>query len=147
MKKRNIQLLLLGILAMMGLFSCGVDRWPAYYPLTGRDLWIDSIMREEYLWFEDIPDSKELNYFLSPGAFLDKIKSPLDKGYSRVDTLYVVPPPSFGFDYNLYRISGNDTAYLAFGHVCHSPVSCLGHRVDAGRVDHASQRRLHHQED
>ncbi len=114
MKKRNIQLpLLLGVLAMMGLFSCGVDRWPAYYPLTGRDLWIDSIMREEYLWFEDIPDSKELNYFLSPGAFLDKIKSPLDKGYSRVDTLYVVPPPSFGFDYNLYRISGNDTAYLA----------------------------------
>ena len=70
-------------------------------------------MREEYLWFEDIPNSKDLNYFLSPEAFLEKIKSPLDKGYSRVDTLYGTPPPSYGFDYNLYRIPDNDTAYLA----------------------------------
>ena len=114
MKRRNIQLfLLLGVLAMTSLFSCGVDRWPEYYPLTGRDLWIDSIMREEYLWFEDIPNSKDLNYFLSPEAFLEKIKSPLDKGYSSVDTLYGTPPPSYGFDYNLYRVADNDTAYLA----------------------------------
>ncbi len=114
MRRRNIQLfLLLGVLVMTSLFSCGVDRWPEYYPLTGRDLWIDSIMREEYLWFEDIPNSKDLNYFLSPEAFLEKIKSPLDKGYSRVDTLYGTPPPSYGFDYNLYRIPDNDTAYLA----------------------------------
>lgn len=89
MRRRNIQLfLLLGVLAMTSLFSCGVDRWPEYYKWTGRDLWIDSIMREEYLWFEDIPAAKELNYFLDPAAFLDKIKSPLDKGYSSVDTLY-----------------------------------------------------------
>ncbi|WP_303207196.1 S41 family peptidase [Bacteroides oleiciplenus] len=114
MRRRNIQLfLLLGVLAMTSLFSCGVDRWPEYYKWTGRDLWIDSIMREEYLWFEDIPASKELNYFLDPAAFLDKIKSPLDKGYSSVDTLYATPPPSYGFDYTLYRIADNDTAYNA----------------------------------
>lgn len=54
---------------MTSLFSCGVDRWPEYYKWTGRDLWIDSVMREEYLWFEDIPNTKDLNYFLEPDAF------------------------------------------------------------------------------
>lgn len=103
----------MGILALTSLFSCGVDRWPEYYPLTGRDLWIDSLMREEYLWYKDIPASKTLNYFLAPSAFLDKIKSPLDKGYSSVDTLYASPAPSYGFDYALYRIADNDTAYNA----------------------------------
>ena len=50
MRRRNIQLfLLLGVLALTSLFSCGVDRWPEYYKWTGRDLWIDSVMREEYL--------------------------------------------------------------------------------------------------
>ena len=100
MRRRNIQLfLLLGVLAMTSLFSCGVDRWPEYYKWTGRDLWIDSVMREEYLWFEDIPNTKDLNYFLEPDAFLKKIISPLDKGYSSVDTLY--------------SIVGNDTAFNA----------------------------------
>lgn len=114
MRRRNIQLfLLLGVLALTSLFSCGVDRWPEYYKWTGRDLWIDSVMREEYLWFEDIPDSKNVNYFLAPEAFLKSIRSSLDKDYSSVDTLYATPPPSYGFDYSLYRISGNDTAYNA----------------------------------
>ena len=114
MKRRNIQLfLLLGILALTSLFSCGVDRWPEYYKWTGRDLWIDSVMREEYLWFEDIPNTKDLNYFLEPDAFLKKIISPLDKGYSSVDTLYATPLPSYGFDYTLYGIVDNDTAFNA----------------------------------
>ena len=114
MRRRNIQLfLLLGVLAMTSLFSCGVDRWPEYYKWTGRDLWIDSVMREEYLWFEDIPNTKDLNYFLEPDAFLKKIISPLDKGYSSVDTLYATPLPSYGFDYTLYSIVGNDTAFNA----------------------------------
>lgn len=70
MRRRNIQLfLLLGVLALTNLFSCGVDRWPEYYKWTGRDLWIDSVMREEYLWFEDIPDSKKRELFPCPGGF------------------------------------------------------------------------------
>ena len=101
---------------MTSLFSCGVDRWPEYYKWTGRDLWIDSVMREEYLWFEDIPDSKNVNYFLAPEAFLKSIRSSLDKDYSSVDTLYATPTPSYGFDYSLYRISGNDTVSYSFTH-------------------------------
>ena len=74
MKRRNLLLIpLLGILTLTTLFSCGQDRWPEYYPLTGRDLWIDSVMRQDYLWYEDIPSPKELNYFQEPAAFLKSL--------------------------------------------------------------------------
>lgn len=64
---------LLGLLALTSLFSCGEDRWKEYYPLTGRDLWMDSLMREVYLWYEDIPAANSLNYFQAPDAFLKSI--------------------------------------------------------------------------
>ena len=48
---KRLILPLLGTLILTSLFSCGVDRWPEYYPETGRDIWIDSVMRQEYLWF------------------------------------------------------------------------------------------------
>lgn len=129
MMKRNTHLfLLLGMITIAGLFSCGEDRWAEYYPLTGRDLWIDSVMREEYLWFEDIPKTNNLNYFLAPEAFLTKIKSTKDKGYSSVDTLYDTPPASYGFEYNLYRMADNDKAYMALVKYImpHSPAEDIG---------------------
>ncbi len=48
---KRLILPLLGTLILTSLFSCGVDRWPEYYPETGRDIWIDSVMRQEYLWY------------------------------------------------------------------------------------------------
>lgn len=54
---------LLGTLILTSLFSCGVDRWPEYYPETGRDIWIDSVMRQEYLWYRDMPSPA------APGLF------------------------------------------------------------------------------
>ena len=50
---KRLILPLLGTLILTSLFSCGVDRWPEYYPETGRDIWIDSVMRQEYLWYRD----------------------------------------------------------------------------------------------
>lgn len=105
--------LLLSLMILSCLFSCGTDRWPEYYPLTGRDLWIDSLMREDYLWWDEIPAFEELNYFLSPQEFLDDVRASADNGFSTVDTLSSVPEPAYGFDYSLTRIPGNDTAYYA----------------------------------
>ena len=51
---KRLILPLLGTLILTSLFSCGVDRWPEYYPETGRDIWIDSVMRQEYLWYRDM---------------------------------------------------------------------------------------------
>ena len=50
-----------GMLAMLA--ACGTDRWSEYYPLTGCDLWMDSVMREDYLWWEEMPGFDDLNYF------------------------------------------------------------------------------------
>lgn len=114
MKRRNLLLFpLLGVLALTSLFSCGVDRWSEYYPLTGRDLWIDSLMRQDYLWYEDIPASKNLNYFQEPEAFLKSLLSSNDKGYSTIDTLDNTPASGYGFDYTLYRLATSDTVYNA----------------------------------
>ena len=81
MKLRKLLLFPLpGLLVLTSLFSCGEDRWKEYYPLTGRDLWILGLMREVYLWYEDIPASKERN-FQGPEAFLKSILSKNDKGF------------------------------------------------------------------
>lgn len=114
-KKRN-KLILWTVGAMTTLLSlsgCGQDRWPEYYPYTGRDLWIDSIMREDYLWFEEMPSFNELNYFIAPQAFLDKVKSSKDKGFSKIDSIYHTAPVGYGFSYNLSKVPDNDTAYYA----------------------------------
>lgn len=100
-----------GMLAMLA--ACGTDRWSEYYPLTGCDLWMDSVMREDYLWWEEMPGFDDLNYFLSPQEFLDKVRSDKDNGYSKVDTLRTTPEPTYGFDYALSRVPDNDTAYYA----------------------------------
>ena len=74
---------------------------------------MDSLMREVYLWYEDIPASKGLNYFQGPEAFLKSILSKNDKGFSTVDTIMDTPLPSYGFDYTLYKIATSDTTYNA----------------------------------
>lgn len=114
MKRRKLLLFpLLGFLTLTSLFSCGENRWKEYYPLTGRDLWMDSLMREVYLWYEDIPPSKNLNYFQEPENFLKSILSGNDKGFSTVDSIIDAPLPSYGFDYTLYKVATSDTTYNA----------------------------------
>lgn len=114
MKRRNLLLFpVLGVLALITLLSCGQDRWTEYYPLTERDLWIDDVMRQDYLWYEDIPSSKNLNYFLEPEAFLKSVLSSKDKNFSTIDTLDNTPVPSYGFDYTLYKLATSDTVYNA----------------------------------
>ena len=74
---------LLGTLILTSLFSCGVDRWPEYYPETGRDIWIDSVMRQEYLWYRDMPSPAAPDYFQKPEAFLKKAVASMDNGFSK----------------------------------------------------------------
>ncbi len=115
MNIKNIVLTAASISLMaISLLSCGVDRWPEYAAQTARDQWIDSIMRENYLWDYTIPQSKYLNYFSAPATFLQSILYKAeDNQYSKVDTLYFEPLPSYGFNYQLQRNLENDTAYYA----------------------------------
>lgn len=88
MKRGKLLILpLLGTLILTSLFSCGVDRWPEYYPETGRDIWIDSVMRQEYLWYKDMPSPAAPDYFQEPAEFLKKAVASMDKGFSNIDSL------------------------------------------------------------
>lgn len=115
MRLTKIPLIGLLVLTFCGSFySCGVDRWEEYSSETALDSWIDSIMRQNYLWYEEMPSYSKLNLFIPPKEFLSKvISSSKDKGYSFADSLCDVPLPSYGFDYALVRSADNDTVYNA----------------------------------
>lgn len=55
--------------------SCGEDRSGEYYALIEQDLWIEQVMKEHYLWYDDMPETKENDYFAEPEDFLKKIVS------------------------------------------------------------------------
>ncbi|MEG1564507.1 MAG: S41 family peptidase [Bacteroides sp.] len=113
MKKIN-RLLVPSLLAftLCGMLSCGVDRWSEYAAETAFDEWMTQTLRENYLWYTEVPADKSLNFFTRPDAFLKTIVSKEDQ-ISFIDTLRKEPLPSYGFSYTLYRVADNDTAYNA----------------------------------
>ena len=115
MKLRKLIFIPICLLLIASNFaSCGVDRWPEYAEQTGKDIWIDSVMRQNYLWNYTIPESKYLNFFTAPTTFLQSILYKAeDNSLSKVDTFYKTPPPSYGFNYILQKSASNDTAYYA----------------------------------
>lgn len=118
MKARNTLIyLLVTLFTPIYLTSCGEDRWAGYAEQTKTDRWIDSVMRVNYYWFQDIPDTKSLNYFIEPAQFFKSILSKEDK-FSAIDSLKPVTRSiydtdnSYGFQFNV-SYSANDTAYYA----------------------------------
>ena len=72
------------------------------------------VMSEDYLWYYTLPNSNDVNFFQAPETFLQNIMyKDEDNKYSKVDTFYVNPLPSYGFEYILEKSNSNDTAYYA----------------------------------
>ena len=67
----------IAFLALMLLFpSCGEDRTGEFYALIEDRMWIEDIMRENYLWAEDMPViEKEDDYFQEPATFFKNLLS------------------------------------------------------------------------
>ena len=64
------------LLIMILATSCGVDRSGEFYALIEDRMWIEEVMRENYLWAEDMPViEKEEDYFQDPVAFFKKLLS------------------------------------------------------------------------
>jgi len=103
MKKTPYILFIVALL--MVLVSCGKDRWSEYYEYTGDNLWIDEVMRNYYLWEEELPDTEELTskYFASNAAFLSEVKFKEDT-YSSIDSL-TAQKPDYGMEYTLMPLS------------------------------------------
>lgn len=113
MKSKYSVILLFFIVSLTGIFaSCGKDRWELYYPQTRHSIWIDSVMRENYLWNDELLDEDDLtsSYFLQSINFLAKVRSADDK-VSYVDTACSVPIMNPGFELALNQIT--DSSYIA----------------------------------
>lgn len=62
------------ILTSLLTASCGEDRSGEFYALIGNRIWIEETMRENYLWYEEIPTiENENDYFQEPSAFFKKL--------------------------------------------------------------------------
>ena len=55
------------------LLSCGEDRSGEYYALIEDRMWIEETMRANYLWYEEIPEMKESDYFQEPATFFKNL--------------------------------------------------------------------------
>jgi len=58
------------------LTSCGEDRTGEFYALIEDRMWIEEVMRENYLWAEDMPViENEDDYFQEPSTFFKNMLS------------------------------------------------------------------------
>ena len=64
------------VLLLILLTSCGEDRTGEFYALIEDRMWIEEVMRENYLWAEDMPViEKEDDYFQEPATFFKNMLS------------------------------------------------------------------------
>ncbi|KAA6344671.1 hypothetical protein EZS27_007727 [termite gut metagenome] len=111
--------------------SCGgEDRRKEYTEITEVPHWIESVMREHYYWYENIP-TQGLNFFAEPDVFFNSLLSNEDgkrrngkqyyystlKDLSKTANTRSLQQPeySYGFDFVLYKLenTGSTTARYA----------------------------------
>lgn len=79
--------------------------------------WIDDIMRDKYLWYEDIPERSSLDYGSHPFQFFESLLSEQERGeregyYSTIEQLVTSPRSinsvtlDYGMEYILYELPG-----------------------------------------
>lgn len=88
--KRIQHILFLSLMFL--LTACGEDRSDEFYALIEDRMWIEEVMREKYLWYDQLPEKKDDDYFTSVESFFKSLlyKGALDgKGdnYSYVEML------------------------------------------------------------
>ena len=72
---KYLQYTFLALIATL-LSACGEDRTGEFYALIEDRMWIEEVMRENYLWAEDMPViDKEDDYFQEPATFFKNLLS------------------------------------------------------------------------
>lgn len=115
-------LLMLVSLVILGACQSDDDEPSESTLSTNRQVneWIDNIMRKYYLWYEEIPEKKNLDYEAEPETFFTSLLSDKDGKDSDTGHLYfshfsktvatrALPPTNgdanYGIDYMAYRYS------------------------------------------
>lgn len=120
----KINYILLIILSAI-LISCAEDRRKEYaIERTDPNNWMYTEMSDLYYWYEDIPESSELNYYMLPNLFFPKLLSSKDgkssNPYSRIveknatETRITLSSieRSYGFEYGVVKHSVSKLAAL-----------------------------------
>lgn len=105
---------------LITLFSCGEDRSWEYEAVTADRRWIEEIMREVYLWNDEIPESAALNYASAPEPFYNSLKSKKDD-FSTIDvgekkpaaTKALSRDSTYGFEYHIIPSTVDRGSYFA----------------------------------
>lgn len=101
--------LITGCLMLLTTFtSCWQDRSGEYYALIESKSWIYTTMQEYYLYYQDVPEESELDFFQKPAEFLSAAASEKDGKngvlYSHIDSVKTASTrtlsdsPTFGFE-------------------------------------------------
>lgn len=109
MKRTTSFYLITGCLTLLSVFaSCWQDRSGEYYALVGSKSWIYTTMQEYYLYYQDVPEESELDFFQKPAEFLSAAASEKDGKngvlYSHIDSVKTASTrtlsdsPTFGFE-------------------------------------------------
>ncbi|MDE6180469.1 MAG: peptidase S41, partial [Phocaeicola sp.] len=139
---KHIQNTIFLLTSLFIMVSCGEDRSGEYYALIGENLWIEQTMKEHYLWYDNMPEIKESDYFSEPENFLQKLiytKAQDGKGdpYSHIETIkysddarsFLQRNATYGFDFELMT-DPTGTSSHTFARVLfvlpHSPASEAG---------------------
>lgn len=110
--KKTIYGIMGGLLTAALVSSCGEDRSGEYYALITTQTWMYETMQKEYLYYQDMPNKKSLDFFKKPSDFLNSAVSSKDKKsgttFSHIDSVYVSArstsqTPTFGFEGTMVR--------------------------------------------
>lgn len=109
MRRTTSFYLITGCLTLLSVFApCWQDRSGEYYALVGSKSWIYTTMQEYYLYYQDVPEESELDFFQKPAEFLSAAASEKDGKngvlYSHIDSVKTASTrtlsdsPTFGFE-------------------------------------------------
>jgi C-terminal processing protease CtpA/Prc len=109
-----------GLLFCLFFSACqGEDRRKEYEAYTEVQKWMENVMRENYYWYQDMPDVNKLNFFTEPKAFFRSLLSENDGKqkngshyyYSVLENLEEMNTRSiqqtdysYGFEFRVYHI-------------------------------------------
>ena len=100
--------------------SCGVDRSGEYYALVGDDMWIEEVMKQHYLWYDQIPEISEKDYFAEPEEFLQKLLYSKALDGKGDPFSYVEMKANVSRSFLNQTSTGNDLTHLCASIVCSS---------------------------
>lgn len=105
---KNVLKGLLITMFLLLLASCGEDRSGEYHALIEDNEWIYSTMKQNYLWYDQMPTPSEDDFFAEPEDFFYDLLISTDKfSYFEADdtatTRSIDYASTYGFDFALYQ--------------------------------------------